>query len=219
MKRSFNQYTDRELLTLDNETINDAIRIEAIERGIAPPMVLSEAITKSEWRGYTKPTQFVAVWEIWLSGKYNSPSGTGLCYLSEEQAMKAIEGAAYVDENQYGKGGPKLITGTASVMKKLIGENPGETAAAKLEEYAQDDTKFNEVKEECVARLSKVRQDDYTRRVNGEKRAEYLRLAGGNEDIARGFWSKVERTEWPEDEFDLQAKEIFPDKAETTPAS
>ena len=35
--------------------------------------------------------------------------------------------------------------------------------------------------------------------MNAEKKAEYLRLAGGNEEIAKGFWSKVEKTEWPID--------------------
>lgn len=197
MKKSFNQYTDSELLGLDNETINDAIRIEAIERGIAPPMTLSEAITKSEWRGYTKPAQHVVAWEIYTMGKYSSPTPTGMAYLDEQKAMAALDGLCAIDQNQYGAGGPKLITGTASVMKVLIGDNPGESKAAKFEEYAQDDTKFNEVKDECIERLSKVRQDDYNKRVNAEKKAEYLRLANGDEEIAKGFWAKVERTEWP----------------------
>ena len=184
-------------MTLDNETINDAIRIEAIERGIAPPMTLSEAITKSEWRGYSKPEQFVVAWEIYVSGKYSSPTATGMAYLDEAKAQAALDGLVSIDQNQYGKGGPKLLTGVASVMKVLIGENAGESKAAKFEEYAQDDTKFNEVKDECIKRLSDVRQADYNRRVNAEKRVEYLRLAGGNEDIAKGFWSKAERVEWP----------------------
>lgn len=89
MKKSFNNYTDSELLALDNETINDAIRIAAIERGIAPPMTLSEALHKSEWRGYVKPAEFVAVWEICIEGRYSSNTATGLCYLSEETAMAA----------------------------------------------------------------------------------------------------------------------------------
>lgn len=197
MKRSFNQYTDSELLTLDNETINDAIRLEAVERGIAPPMTLSEAITRSEWRGYTRPVQYVAVFEIYTTSKYSTATATGMGYLDEAKAMAALDGLVSIDQNQYGAGGPKLLTGVASVMKVLIGENAAESKAAKFEEYAQDDTKFNEVTTECIDRLSKVRQNDYNRRVNAEKRAEYMRLAGGNEDIAKGFWGKVERSEWP----------------------
>jgi hypothetical protein len=197
MSKSFNQHTDAELLGLDNETINDAIRIEAIGRGLQPPIPLSDAIRKSEWRGYTRPAESITVFEIYTSGKYSTPSASGIAYLDEAKAMAALDGILSIDENTYGKGGPKLLTGTASVMKKLIGENPGESKGVKFEEFCQDNTEFDKVKDECLERLSKVRQDDYNKRVNAEKKTEYLRLAGGNEEIAKGFWSKVERTEWP----------------------
>ena len=111
--------------------------------------------------------------------------------------MAALDGLVGIDENQYGKGGIQMHTGQCSVMKRLIGENPGESKGVKFEAYSEDLTEFNKVVDECMERLSTVRQNDYNQRVNTEKKTEYLRLAGGNEEIAKGFWSKVERTEWP----------------------
>ena len=200
MKRSFNQYTDRELLTLDNETVNDAIRIEAIERGVQPPITLSERIRKSEWRGYKQPVEAITVFEIMTKKdtSYSGTTATGIGYLDEAKAIAALDGIMEIEEVTYGANqGTKLHNCIASVQKKFVGIQSDRQAWAKLEEFTQDTTKFDEVKDECIARLSKVRQDDYNQRVNLEKKAEYLRLANGNEDIAKGFWSKVERTEWP----------------------
>lgn len=197
MKR-FNDYTDTELLALDNETVNDAIRIEAIQQGVTPPIPLSEAIRKTEWRGYQKPAEAIPVYEICMSGKYNNLSCSGVGYLDEARAVNALDGLIQIEEVTYGNDkGTKIHQGTATIQKKMVGISKSEQAWAKLEAFNQDNAKFNEVSDVCIERLSKVRQADYERRVNAEKKIEYLRLAGGNEEIAKGFWSKVERTEWP----------------------
>ena len=200
MKKSFNQYTDTELLTLDNETVNDAIRIESIERGIQPPITLSERIRKSEWRGYKQPVEAIAIFEIMTKkdSSYSSTTATGIGYLDESKAIAALDGMMEIEEVTYGANqGTKLHSCVASIQKKFVGIQSDKQAWAKFEEFAQDTTAFDKVKDECITRLSEVRQADYNKRVNEEKKAEYLRLAGGNEDIAKGFWGKVERTEWP----------------------
>ena len=198
MNKSFNQYTDLELLTLDNETVSDAIRIEAIERGVQPPITLSEAIRKSEWHGYKQPTESITVFEIVTKKDSYSTNSSGVGYLDEAKALAALDGIIEIEEVTYGENqGTKIHQCCAVIQKKFVGIQSDKQAWAKFEEFSQDTTEFDKVKEECIARLSKVRQDDYNRRVNGEKKAEYLRLAGGNEDIAKGFWGKVERTEWP----------------------
>ena len=200
MSKSFNQYTDAELLTLDNETINDAIRIEAIERGVQPPITLSERIRKSEWRGYKQPVEAICVFEIMTKkdSSYSSTTATSIGYLDESKAIAALDGMIEIEEVTYGASpGTKLHHCTASVQKKFVGIQSDKQAWAKFEEFSQDTTKFDEVRTECITRLSNVRQDDYNRRVNLEKKTEYLRLADGNEEIAKGFWAKVERTEWP----------------------
>ena len=57
--KPFSQLTRNETLDLTNEELNDAIRLEAIDRGIKPPITLSEALRRSEWRGYkTQVTPF-----------------------------------------------------------------------------------------------------------------------------------------------------------------
>lgn len=198
MSRSFNQYTDAELLALDNDTINDAIRIEAIERGIEPPIVLSEAIRKSEWRGYIKPNEAIEVFELCNTSRHGELKASGIGYLDKAKVEAALDGLIAIEDDRYSKSpGTKIHQGTAQVISRSVGTSQSDQAWAKLEEFTQDNTKFNEVSDECIARLSKVRQEDYTKRVNAEKKAEFLRLAGGDESIAKGFWAKVERTEWP----------------------
>lgn len=198
MSKSFNQYTDSELLTLDNDTINDAIRIEAIGRGIQPPITLSEAIRKSEWRGYQKPAEAVEVFELVMNKDYGVHN-TGVGFLSKARAEQCLEGALFIEEDRYSKNpGWKLFDKDISIMSRFVGVTKSQQAWAKLEEFTQDSKAFDEVMDECVARLSKVRQEDYNCRVNAEKKAEYLRLAGGDEAIAKGFWAKVEKTDWPQ---------------------
>lgn len=198
MKRSFNQYTNTELLALDNDTVNDAIKLEAIERGVTPPIPFSEVLLKAEFHGYTKPLEAVPVFELCIQGKYSGISNSGLGYLSESQAVTALEGLVQIEEVTYGADqGTKLHQGVASVMKKYVGVSKAEQAWAKVVTYQEGLEPFNKIMEECITRLTGVRQADYTRRVNSEKRVEYLRLAGGDETIAKGFWAKVEKTEWP----------------------
>ena len=55
-----------------------------------------------------------------------------------------------------------------------------------------------ELLDECENDLSGIRQEEYNAKVNATKRAEYLRLAGNDEAIAKAFWAKTEKTDWPE---------------------
>ena len=69
MSKRFADYTDAELIGIDNETLNIAIRVEAINRGIKPPITLSEALRQSEWVGYQKPAEAIKVY----AEKYLAP--------------------------------------------------------------------------------------------------------------------------------------------------
>jgi hypothetical protein len=198
MKR-FNDYTDTELLTLDNDTFNIAVRVEAIERGIKPPVPLSEALRTSEWKGYQHPGDAAAVWEIVRPDRYSSVEGSGVAYLTEAAALKAIEGAVSIRNETYGANqGFHFNSGQDwSVRRVPIGSMKSAQAWAKLEAYKEDTTEFDKVVEECTERWSRVLQADYNAKVQSERRAEYLRLADGNEEIAKAFWAKSERTDWP----------------------
>ena len=198
MVKAFSEYNCAALLVIDAATLNDAIRIEAIKRGIAPPMLLSEALQSTKWVGYTAPADGVKFFEIHVNGQYGSPHATGLCYLDEAKAKAALEGAMHFDPDSYGTSGGKIYGGGASIMVRVVGVNHAVAKAAQVQQYIEDTTAFNKVVEECLAKLAAVRQADYNDRLNAEKQAEYLRLAGGNEEVARAFWAKVEKTAWPE---------------------
>lgn len=185
-------YTDAELIQLDNETFNDAIRLEAIDRWVKPPVTLSEALRRSEWRGYKKPADFIKVFRIRVG--YTSPD---FGWLDEQKAINALEGLVELKDN-YSRGHTLKVASEAKIETVFIGTDPEQSKAAKFEEYAQDDSEFSKIAEECVERLSKARQSDYDKRVRSERRAEYLRLANGDDAIAKNLWLKAERTEWPE---------------------
>ena len=197
MVKAFSEYNCAALLVIDAATLNDAIRIEAIKRGIAPPMLLSEALQSTKWVGYTAPADGVKVFEVLVSGQYGSPCATGLCYLDEAKARAALEGALYFDADTYGTSGGKIYGGGASIMVRVVGTNHAVAKAAQVQQYIEDTKAFNEVVADCLAKLAAVRQADYDDRLNKEKQAEYLRLAGGNEEVARAFWAKVEKSDWP----------------------
>jgi len=197
MKR-FADYTDVELLTIDNEELNSAIRIEAIQRGITPPITLSEALRNSEWRGYQKPSAALKVYEIMHPTPYGSQSASGCGFLDEESALRAIEGMVAIETEGYGEKKSKLITGTFTVAARFIGIETHQQKWSKFEEFTQDNTEFQKVVDECLERHSKARQDDYNKRVLNEKKAEYLRLASGNLEIAKAFWAKTGNSVWPE---------------------
>jgi hypothetical protein len=192
--KPFPQLTRSEVLNLTNEELNDAIRLEAIERGIKPPITLSEALRRSEWRGYTKPAEALKVFALRV-GYYRSE----FAWLDEAKAHAALEGLVKVEKN-YQPSGFKIVTAEAAVETVWIGVDPSESKAAKFEEYSQDDKEFNLVRDLCLELYSNIRQEHYNAGVRLERRTEYLRLAGGNEEVAKAFWAKAECTEWPSTE-------------------
>ncbi len=192
--KAFAQLTRSEVLNLTNEELNDAIRLEAIERGLKPPITLSEALRRSEWRGYTKPAEALKVFALRV-GYYRSE----FAWLDEAKAHAALEGLVKVEKN-YQPSGFKIVTAEAAVETVWIGVDASESKAAKFEEYSQDDKEFNQVRDLCLEVYSNIRQEHYNAGVRLERRTEYLRLAGGNEEVAKAFWAKAERTEWPSTE-------------------
>ena len=190
--KPFSQLTDSEVLGLSNEDLNDSIRLEAIDRNIQPPITLSEALRRSEWRGYQKPAEAIKVFRL-RQGYYVTDFG----WLDEAKAVAALEGLVKIEKVNYNRDDLKISASEATVEVAWVGVSKSDDKAAKFEEFFQDNSKFIEVRDECLDRYSKVRQDAYNTRVRQEKRAEYLRLARGNEEIAKSFWAKVESGEWP----------------------
>ena len=195
MSKRFNDYTDAELVGMTNEQFNDAIRIEAIERGVKPPIALSDAIKQSEWRGYSKPGNAVKVFCL-KSGYHRNPVG----WLDEAKALAALEGAVHVGSRYRNNRSETCIeTGDITIETVLIGVSDSEVARVKFEEALDDkeSVEFTAIKDECIEKLGRVMQEAYNTKVRREKRAEYLRLAGGDEGIAARFWSRAEGSAWP----------------------
>ena len=190
--KPFSQLTRNETIDLTNEELNDAIRLEAIERGMKPPVTLSEALSRSEWRGYTKPAESIKVFTLKI-GYHSSNFG----FLDEKLAERALEGMVCVEENSYSNPRIKITQERPEVVTKFVGVEAGSQKAAKFEEYTQDDTEFVKVRDECLEKYSEVRQQAYNAKVRAERKTEYLRLAGGSEEIAKKFWAKAEGTAWP----------------------
>ena len=193
--KPFFQLSRNEILDLTNEELNDSIRLEAIERSIKPPITLSEALRRSEWRGYQKPAEAIKVFTLQI-GYHNSNLG----FLDERLAEKALEGMVCIEENSYSNPRIKITSDKPEVVTKYVGVEAGSQKSAKFEEYVQDDKEFDKVSEECIEKYSAVRQEAYNAKVRAERKAEYLRLARGNEEVAKNFWSKTEGTTWPTDE-------------------
>lgn len=193
MSKRFADYTDAELIGIDNETLNIAIRVEAIQRGIKPPITISEALRRSEWVGYQKPAEAIKVFRL-RSGYNTSEFG----WLDEAKAQAALDGVIKVEAIGYSESnGLKITDAKATVETVWIGVSKAESKAAKFEGFFEDDTEFQKVVDECLERYGQVRQNAYNAKVRSEKRAEYLRLAGGDETIARAFWAKTEGSEFP----------------------
>lgn len=190
--KPFSQLTRNETLDLTNEELNDAIRLEAIERGIKPPITLSEALRSSEWRGYQKPAEAIKVFRL-RQGWYTTDFG----WLDEAKAIAALDGLVKIEKIGYKDDNLKIVNSDVNVETVFVGVSKGECKGAKFMEYFEDTAQFDKVRDECIEKFSEVRQQAYNTKVRAERKAEYLRLAGGNEEIAKNFWAKAEGTDWP----------------------
>jgi hypothetical protein len=193
--KPFNLNNDDELMAMSQEQLQDSIRLEAIERGIKPPITLPDALLKSEWRGYQKPAESVTVYGLKV-GYHDSRFG----WLSEAKAIAAMEGIVEID-TAYRNGRTVEVlkaTGEVNVVSHIIGVSPAESASSKFEAFMNEkEDEFNKLVEECLARYSNVRQERYNSKVRAVQKYEYLRLAQGDEEIAKAFWAKAHMGAWP----------------------
>lgn len=186
-----------ERLALDDQQLSDAIKLEAIHREIAPPITLDEAMKQGVFTSYQHPADYVKFYEIMRPAKYSGQDRTGIAFPTEQEAINAMRGAFAIVNDGYSGSKSSLATGEFSVQVVFVGSHTGVITQRKIEEYQYDSTAFDAVAEECVTDLAGIRQRRYNAEVNKRKRAEYLRLANNDEAIARAFWAKTERVEWP----------------------
>lgn len=198
----YSALTDEQKLALDSEAMIVAVKLEAIHRGVKPPLKLEDAIRKSELTGFSMPPEAVTYYQIYAPSQYSTPEPTGLAFTSLEAATRAIKGAIPIYEDGYGVEKRTKIgdPGKFEVRATWVSLSKPKYFSAGIEEFYQDDAEFDAIAEECSADLSAIRQREYDRLVNAQKRKEYLALAKGNLEIAQAFWAKAERTPFPRDE-------------------
>ena len=197
--KPFHQLTNEEILALDNAQLTDAIRLGALDRGIEIPITLPDALRTSEWRGYEQPVSCVRLY-CPFAGSYDEPRAG---YLSQEEAEKALRGLVVIGSTYRGGKSAPCIQSDAEPRIKvvIIGDSPSASKAAvfRVVEEAPCEA-FVKYRDECLDKSQAVRQSDYDRKVRAEHRKEYLRLAGGNEEIAKAFYARQGRGAWPNED-------------------
>lgn len=197
MKRYYDLTKD-EKLNLEGLLIHDSIKLEAIHRGIKPPVTLDAIIAQHGFRGFSIPPDSVVFYELVGQTRYGSTSATGMAFKTEEAAKAALEGAIFLEEEGYGVTKKVVPSGFSMTYRAVfVGLNSHKPFGSNFEEYTQDDTEFDALSDEIRKELNEIWQESYNTKVNAERKKEYLRLAGGNEDIAKAFWDKSEKTPWP----------------------
>lgn len=202
MKR-YHELTQKEKLALKGDEIRQSIVLEAIDRGIKPPLDLGDMINKHGFTGFSIPSSTVRFFEITIPGQYGSPSGSGLAYKTEEEAKRALEGAICLYEDGYGSEKKNKVSNSPpSYAATFIGLDNSKYFSAKFEEYSQEanDVEYEKISKEIRAELDLLWQERYNVEVAQRKRSEYIKLADGNLEIAAAFWAKTERTDFPDEE-------------------
>ena len=203
---STKRYTDltvSEKLSLDSsDGFINAVKIEAIQRGIKIPTTLSQAINSFPLTGFSIPPDAVMLYEICAPSSYGEPKKTGVAFKTRDEAVRALQGAIPVYEDGYGATAQMKIGDSSKfeIREAYITFVKPASIVFSLEQLNEDTTAYDALLEECRKDLEAIRQNEYNKRVLQQKRAQYLDLAKGDESIARAFWAKVEGGEFPSKE-------------------
>lgn len=201
MNTKYSALSTSEKLSLDDAGLLRAITLEAIDRGVSLPTRLSDALKRTDAKGFWVPADAHRLYEICAKGRnYGEPTRTGIAFPTEEAALKALEGAYAVFEEGYdAKKHFKMGNPNDSFEIRLthIAHVPQKGYWTKLNELMEDTEAFDRVCEECRADLEAIRQKDYDDRVLQEQRKQYLDLANGDEAVAAAFWYKTKGSQWP----------------------
>lgn len=196
MAKAYSELSVEERCLLDSGTFTDSVRLEAIKRGIAPPVSPSEKLKQGEYVSYTPTASHARFYELVGPGRYGSPDPLGIAFRTEDEAWNALKGAFRIYNEAYSQSS-SVVAGDWSVRSVLIGDGSKARGAVYVTEQPEDRSAFDKVLDECEDDLRTTKQSEYDKRLNFERAAEYMRLAGGNEEVAKAFWSKTYGTAWP----------------------
>ena len=196
----YSDLSSEQKLALTEDGLDLAAKLEALDRGIKIPISLGDQLETYEFKGWTMPQESLTLYELITTDEYNS-IGSGICFQTEEEAFNALNGAFHIKSTGYGATQKmEMSTGDITVRRAFLRRSDQESFGAKLEIENRDLGPWRDMLEELTEDLSGIRQADYNKRVNTVKKAEYLKLANGEESVAKAFWNKSETVQWPEDE-------------------
>lgn len=193
--KAFYQFTDDEIAVLNEQQLQDSIRLEAIERGIKVPVGLPPEICNTERVGFRYPAEAQIAYCI-SEGGYSQPA---YGYMTRERALAALEGVVKIGSRYVnGQNFPTIESCEPRIIEIAVGLTRSND---KLADFTPSDDggseAFDNLVKDCVEKCSKVRQDRYNAKVKATRKAEYLRLAGGDQTIAEAFWRRAGEGEWP----------------------
>lgn len=192
--KKYTDLTTKEKLELDSAEFEKSVYIEAISKGIAPPLSLN-GVEPLESIGFSSPADARTFYEIVYSDNY-SLKHTGLVFTNEAAAHQAMQGAL-IYEKEYFKSSGNIYQYNLSVNCIKINSS-GQYFSTKIDPYLSVSEEYTNVAKECIEDLSKIKQAAYNSEVNRQKKQQYLELAQNNIEIAKAFWNKAESVEWPE---------------------
>jgi len=193
--KAFYQLTDDEVAQLTEQALQDAIRLEAIERGIKVPVGLPSDIVNSGFLGFRYPAEAQVAYGVCVDS-YNTPN---YGYLSRELAEAAMEGVVKIG-TRYTKNvcQSTIEACEARIIEVAVGISRVSDKLTKFEQADDGGSEaFDKLAQECVDKCARIRQDRYNIAVRLVRKDEYLRLSGGDETIARAFWEKAGEGIWP----------------------
>lgn len=199
MSRPYFQLTSEERIALESEDFQCAIKLEAVERGIKLPYTVDETLAAIPYVGFRLPPDCAAFYEIvYNDSRYNSLKETGLAFKTEQEAERAINGAIALETERYGERLTKVVGSDFSVKKTYITLAKTSHISTALEHYSEDREDWDKLVQEIVNDFNSLRQAAYDKKIQQDKKKQYIELAKGDEEIAKAFWQKAERTTWPE---------------------
>lgn len=201
MKFSDLTRSQKAALASNPEAKEEAFKLEAIDRGIAVPLSIPEQMDAMRFTGFQIPASATRIYEVCITKGYGDNRPTGLCFTSQDAAEKAVKGSLAVYETGYGENAhPVIADSEATITCRHVSLVKQGVKVFTLDAYENESKAFSELCDELCKEIQGILQEDYDTKINQQKKASYLELAKWDEDIARGFWAKIERGPWPENE-------------------
>jgi hypothetical protein len=168
------ELSNAERLALSYQDYHTAITLEAIKRGITPPIPLPDELKRVGYHGFTIPADPLKLFEICAPQGYGEAKPTGVAYRTEEEAIAALNGAFSVCTTGYGANQKDVLNFDKFCVRiKYVGTvSHQHTKMLDDSDIAEPSEAFVNLGKDCQDDLDRLNMEAYTARVNTVKRAE-----------------------------------------------